>query len=99
MTEGRFEKGRWVEENEGDDIGLKHQDCLEDRLAAAKKNLGKGLDEILSVGQELVTTEEGRKHLGRSMDQTCNQIMGALEDTARKANDFINTLLDQRQKR
>jgi hypothetical protein len=96
MTKGRFEQGRWIEEQDAAPSVSMDGDVLEDRLVAAKKSFGKGLDDILSIGHELLTTEEGRRHLGRSMDKTCNEVIGTLEETARKASELLNSLLDQK---
>lgn len=98
MTEGRFEKGRWVEDQTN---GISRSDDgpgLEERLAVARVSFEKGLNDILTIGQELLTTDQGRRHIGKTMDKACNEIRETMEDTAKKATDFINDLLDQKQK-
>jgi hypothetical protein len=96
MTDGRFEKGRWVEEAEQTSSAFDNDTGLEERLAAARSSFEKGLDDILTVGRDLVTTEEGRKHIGRTIDKASEDIMVRLEDTAKAATDYINSLLEQK---
>ncbi|WP_146201124.1 hypothetical protein [Methanospirillum lacunae] len=98
MMGGQFEKGRWVEEPTQQASATGSPDDLTERLSQAKASFGKGLDELLSVGKELLTTQEGRKHIGRSMDQTGAEIMGTLEETARKATEYISSVLEQKRK-
>jgi hypothetical protein len=99
MTEGRFEKGRWVEEPETSASSGDLNDDLHERIASAKVSFGKGLDDILSVGRELVTTDEGRRHIGKAMDKAGGEIMSALEEAARSASEYINSILEQKEKK
>jgi len=98
MMGGRFEKGRWVDEPSGQASDSVSGDELSERLAVAKASFGKGLDDLLAVGRDLLTTDEGRRHIGRSMDQAGAEIMGTLEETARKATEYISGVLDQKRK-
>ena len=98
MTEGRFENGRWVEEPQEQIPPSAPANKLEERVEAARSSFGKGLDDLLAVSKELVTTEEGRRHIGRTMDKAGAEIMVTLEETAKKATDYISSLLDQTRK-
>ncbi len=99
MSEGHFEKGRWVEDAEKNDHSNDQNDDINSRFKEATASFGKGLDDLLSVGRELVTTEEGRRHIGKSMDKAGADIMTALEDAARSASDYIGSILEQKQKK
>ncbi|MFH0967796.1 MAG: hypothetical protein V1862_08960 [Methanobacteriota archaeon] len=98
MSTGRFEKGRWVEDTEPISSSPEHEVNLEDRVAAARSSFGKGLDDLLTVGRDLLTTDEGRRHIGRTMDKASGDIMVRLEDTAKVATDYISSLLEQKRK-
>ncbi|PKL60620.1 MAG: hypothetical protein CVV33_01725 [Methanomicrobiales archaeon HGW-Methanomicrobiales-4] len=98
MSGGRFEKGRWVEETLPPSSPSEHDGNLEGRVAAARSSFGKGLDDLLAVGRDMVTTEEGRRHIGRTMDKASEDIMARLEDTAKAATDYISSLLEQKRK-
>jgi len=98
MMGGRFEKGRWVEEPSVEASSSDSQEDLTERLTEAKASFGKGLDDLLAVGRDLLTTDEGRRHIGRSMDQAGAEIMGTLEETAKKATEYISGILDQKRK-
>jgi len=71
---------------------------LEEKVTAAKISFGKGLDDLLCVGKDLLTTEEGRKHIGKTMDSATREIMGTLDEAARQATDYVNSLLEKTRK-
>lgn len=99
MTEGRFEKGRWVTEPLPEATSETTPERLEERVTSARTSFAKGLDELIAVSKDLVTTEEGRQVIGRSMDKAGAEIMGSLEDATKKATDYFSTLLEQTRKR
>ena len=99
MTEGRFEKGRWVDEPESSSPPGDLNKDLQERVAAARTSFGKGLDDLLSVGKELVTTEEGRRHIGKNLDKAGEEIMSTLEEAAQSASEYINGFLEQKTKK
>ena len=98
MTDGRFEKGRWVEEPSEQALPTGTTENLEERVAVARSSFGKGLNDLLSVSSDLLTTNEGRRHIGRTMDKASEEILGTLEDAARKATDYLSSLLEQNRK-
>ncbi|HWQ67934.1 MAG TPA: hypothetical protein VN372_13835 [Methanospirillum sp.] len=98
MSSGRFEKGMWIEETEEETNDPSSSQNLEKRVSAATETFGRGLDDLISVSKELLTTEEGRKHIGKKMDQASGEVISTLEETARKATDYINKLLEQTRK-
>ncbi len=99
MTVGRFEKGRWVEEPEKSTSSDEPVVLLEEKVAAARSSFGKGLDDLLAVSKDLITTEEGRRHIGKTMDKAGAEILVNLEETAKKATDYLSNLLEQTRKR
>lgn len=96
MTDGRFEKGRWVPDSQPDSPPSDQSNSLEERVAAARKSFGKGLDDILAIGHDLISTEEGRQHIGRTMDKATEDIMAKLEESAQAATDYINSIFNQK---
>jgi len=98
MSEGHFEEGKWIEEPLGEVPSTESTDDLAIKVSAAKSSFGKGLDDLLSVSKDLLTTQEGRHHIGKSMDQAGAEIMSTLEETAKKATDYISGILDQKRK-
>lgn len=99
MTEGRFEKGRWVTEPIPEAASESSSERLEERVASARTSFARGLDELIAVSKDLVTTEEGRRVIGKSMDKASAEIMGTLEETTKKATDYFSSLLEQTRKR
>ena len=98
MTDGRFEKGRWVTESQPASPPSDQDTNLEERVLIARASFGKGLDDLLAVGRDLVTTDEGRRHIGRTMDKVTEDIMAKLEVSAKAATDYMSSLFDQKGK-
>ena len=98
MSDGRFEKGRWVEETDSVSASCSSSDDLPERVAATRSSFGKGLDDLLAVGRDLFTTEEGRRHIGRQMDKAGEEMMKTLEETARTATEYISSLMDPKRR-
>ncbi len=57
---GHFEKGRWVEEERHVPSSADNQDDIETRLRSAAGQIGRGIDELLAAGGDLIGTQEGR---------------------------------------
>ncbi len=84
MTEkkGHFEQGRWVEEPEAPE---KIEIQIEERLAAATRSVISALDDAAKVTRDLVTTEEGKKHIEKTMKETTGQVQKTFDDVISKA--------------
>lgn len=92
---GHFENGRWVEEPDTADSGSLEDTDIEIRLRTAAGQIGKGIDELLAIGSELIGSQEGRQHIGRKLDQITGDIMNTCEEIRREGMDFINRARDR----
>jgi septal ring factor EnvC (AmiA/AmiB activator) len=84
MTEkkGHFEKGLWVEEPEAPQ---KNEDQIDARIAAATSSVISAMDDAAKVARDLMTTEEGKKHIEKTMKDTSAQIKKSFEDVISRA--------------
>ncbi|MGA2122401.1 MAG: hypothetical protein ABSG49_10245 [Methanoregula sp.] len=84
MTEkrGHFEKGLWVEEPEAPQ---KNEDQIDARIAAATRAVISAMDEAAKVTRDLVTTEEGKKHIEKTMKETTAQIQKSFDEILNRA--------------
>jgi hypothetical protein len=73
MTEkkGHFEKGVWVEEPV---LPEKKETPIDARLAAAAKAVAVAMDEAAKVTHDLVTSEEGKKHIEKTIKDASDQV-------------------------
>ena len=92
---GHFDKGRWVEDAASEPSSEDHQEDLEIRLRTAAGQIGRGIDELLATGSDLIGTQEGRQHLGRKLDQITGEVMQICEDIRREGIEFINQARDR----
>ena len=84
MTEkkGHFEKGLWVEEPE---TPQKTETQIEERLATATRSVIAALDDAAKVTRDLVTTEEGKKHIEKTMKETTAQVQKSFDEVISRA--------------
>jgi len=92
---GRFDNGRWVKDTEPENQPKTEQVEVEDRLKSAAGKLGKGIDEIIEIGNDLLNSPEGRQQLGKKLDQVTGELIITLEDIHREGIDFINRARDR----
>ena len=93
-NKGRFEKGQWVVESEPPVIPASGND-IDKRFSEATKGVISSVDEVMKVTHELVTTEEGKQYIEktikdtqtqiqRSFDEIINRVKGELDKNAKK---------------
>jgi hypothetical protein len=86
MTEkkGHFEKGVWVEEPVAAPVA-KDESQIDVRLTAATRSVISAMDELAKATHDLVATEEGKKHIEKTVKETTAQIEKSFDDILSKA--------------
>lgn len=92
---GHFENGRWVENTPEEQVPSEPQENIEVRLRSAAGLIGRGIDELLSAGSDLISSQEGRQHLGRKLDQITGDVVQVCEEIRREGIEFINQARDR----
>ena len=84
MTEkkGHFEKGVWVEEPVAP---AKNESQINARLAAATSSVISAMDDLAKATHDLVTTEEGKKHIEKTVKETTAHVQKAFEEIFARA--------------
>ncbi|MDD4137954.1 MAG: hypothetical protein PHT99_08715 [Methanoregula sp.] len=84
MTEkkGHFEKGVWVEEPAAPE---KNEDQIDRRLAAATRSVISAMDDLAKVTHDLVATDEGKKHIEKSVKETTAGVQKAFDEILARA--------------
>lgn len=85
MTEkkGHFEKGLWVEDTVA--APAKVEEPIDVRIAAATKSVISAMDDLAKVTHDLVATEEGKKHIEKTVKETTVQVQKSFDDILARA--------------
>ncbi|PKL69211.1 MAG: hypothetical protein CVV30_06435 [Methanomicrobiales archaeon HGW-Methanomicrobiales-1] len=81
MTEqkGHFEKGIWVVESEPV-ATVTDGNVIDKRFAEATKSVISSVDDVMKVTHDLVTTEEGKQYIEKTIKDTQTQIQKSFDD-------------------
>jgi hypothetical protein len=81
MTEkkGHFEQGRWVEEIESP-APPTEGNVIDTRFSEATKSVISSIDNVMKVTRDLVTTEEGKQYIEKSVKDTQTQIQRSFDE-------------------
>jgi ElaB/YqjD/DUF883 family membrane-anchored ribosome-binding protein len=88
MTEktGHFEKGVWVEEPIiPEKPQEKKDDQIDVRLAAATRSVMSAMDDLAKATHDLVATEEGKKHIEKTLKETTAHVQKSFDDIISRA--------------
>lgn len=88
MTEqkGHFEKGVWVEATvaPATPAATKNENPIDARLAAASRSVISAMDDLAKATHDLVATEEGKKHIEKTVKETTDEIEKSFNDIISK---------------
>jgi len=89
MTEkkGHYEKGVWVDDPVAAPAAAagKEDHPIDVRLASATKSVITAMDELAKATRDLVGTEEGRKHIEKSVKDTTAHVQKSFDDILSRA--------------
>jgi hypothetical protein len=85
MTEkkGHFEKGLWVEDPVA--APIKEEPQIDIRLAAATRSVITAMDDLMKVTHDLVATDEGKKHIEKTVNDTTAHVQKSFDDIMKQA--------------
>jgi len=89
MTEkkGHFEKGLWVDDPVPAPKNEEHP--IDVRLASATKSVISAMDDFAKVTRDLVTTDEGKKHIENTVKDTTAHVQKSFDDILAKAKSEV----------
>jgi hypothetical protein len=79
---GHFVQGVWVEETAAPE---KNEVQIDARIEAATRAVITAIDEAAKVTHELVTTEEGKKHIEKTLKETTAQVQKSFDEVLKQA--------------
>lgn len=81
MTEkkGHFEQGRWVEESEPV-ASPAEGNVIDKRFSDATKSVVTSVDDVMKVTRDLVTTDEGKQYIEKTIKDTQKQIQKSFDE-------------------
>jgi hypothetical protein len=85
MTEkkGHFVNGLWVEDPVA--APAKEEHPIDIRLAAATKSVLSAMDDLAKVTHDLVATDEGKKHIEKTVKETTVNVQKSFDDILARA--------------
>jgi len=98
---GHFEKGIWVEDSQPV-VPQANSEAIEKRLSEAAKAVITSIDNVMSVTHDLVTTDEGKQFIEKTMKDTQKQIQQSFDAIISRAKtelDKTKAELDKKVKR
>jgi hypothetical protein len=78
-NKGRFEKGQWVVEKDPPVTPASGND-IDKRFSEATKAVVSSVDEVMKVTHDLVTTEEGKQFVDKTIKDTQMQIQKTFDE-------------------
>jgi len=82
-TKGHFEQGRWVEEKEP--VPAAPQTPIDARVSTATTAIIAAMDDIANVTRDLVTSEEGKKYIEKTVKDSTTQVQKSIDDLLARA--------------
>ena len=86
---GHFEKGVWVAENEPS-VTSTAENVIDKRLAEATQSLIFSVNDVMKVTHDLVTTEEGKQYIEKTLRDTQSQIQKSFDEMISRVKDKLS---------
>jgi hypothetical protein len=95
---GHFERGRWVKDEEPDAAGQNSDEKVADfsaRIKAAQSEVSRVFGDVLSLGKDIMTTEEGKQHIEDQVKKTSDDIISTLNHLGNEAAKTVEKTVKQ----
>ncbi len=91
MTEkkGHFEKGLWVAETEPP-VTSTGGNVIDKRFSEATQSLMSSVNDVMKVTHDLVTTEEGKQYIEKTLKDTQTQIQKSFDEILGRLKDKMD---------
>jgi hypothetical protein len=96
MTEksGHFDGGRWVEDMVPSTPAAEGSE-IDQRFSEAKKSVITSIDQMIGVTRDLVTTEEGKQYIEKTMKDTQSQIQKSFDSAISRVKAEVDKQVKQ----
>ena len=95
---GHFERGRWIEDGPPDAAGQNSDEKVVDfsaRIKAVHSDVSRVLGDILSLGKDIVRTEEGKQHIEAQVKKAREEIASTLNHLGNEATKTVEKTVEQ----
>ncbi len=91
MTEqkGHFENGRWVAESEPS-VTQTTENVIDRRFSEATQAVISSVNDVMNVTHDLITTEEGKQYIEKTIKDTQTQIQKSFDDIISRVKDELD---------
>jgi hypothetical protein len=86
---GRFEQGRWVEEPIPA-APAASETQIEERISGVSSSVMSAIDNVVTVTRDLVTTNEGKQYIEKTLKDTRTHIQKSFDDILTRAKEEVN---------
>ncbi len=86
---GHFEKGRWVVESEPS-VTQTGGNVIEKRFSEVTKSVISSIDEVMKVTHDLVTTEDGKQYIEKTIKDTQTQIQKSFDEIINRVKEELD---------
>jgi hypothetical protein len=87
-TSGHFEQGRWVKE---EPAPPSNEIRIDARISTATRAVIAAMDEVATVTRDLVTSEEGKHYIEKTLQDTTAQVQKSFEDILTRTKSEIDS--------
>jgi hypothetical protein len=88
-TKGHFEQGRWIEDPVP--VPVNTEIPIDGRIDAAKTTMIAAIDDVANVTRDLVTSEEGKKYIEKTLKDTTLQVQRSFEEIISRTKSEIGS--------
>jgi hypothetical protein len=100
MTEktGHYEKGAWIEDR-ALPVPQAEREAIEKRLSEATKAVITSIDNVMTVTRDLVTTDEGKQYIDKTLEDTRRKLQVSCEDVLSRVKTEIEKTKEELEKK
>jgi hypothetical protein len=86
---GHFENGRWVEDSEPS-VTQTGGNVIDKRFSEATQSVISSVNDVMKVTHDLVTTEEGKQYIEKTIKDTQTQIQKSFDEIISRVKDKLD---------
>jgi hypothetical protein len=89
-NKGHYEKGQWVVESDPLVTPPADGNEIDKRFSEATKSVIASVDDVMKVTRDLVTTEEGKQYIEKTIKNTQTQIQKSFDEIISRVKDELD---------
>lgn len=94
-TKGHFEGGAWIEEKIPEEGEEAPGPSMESRIQEVSEDISGTMGKVISLARDLFTTEEGRKHIQKKVNDAGAHLESAVKDIISESEKVLERKKDE----